>query len=151
MRIREFRGKDPVNGKWRLGDYIHYTGGDIGIREREGEGERTIVSDGKVIPETVGQFTGAIDCEINKIYEYDFVVFVEGGKIPKIVLRSRNSPEFRLYSCALEGFNVGYSYELKFYDSREAYKVVGNIFDNPELIQNEVYERLMEMIKNDDT
>lgn len=146
MRIREFRGKDTTN-EWRYGG-IYGTVQPYIIHDLGGWGTEAFT---QVDSKTVGQFTGAVDCEGKNIYEYDFVVFVEGGKIPKIVLRSRNHPEFRLYSCALEGFNVGYSYELKFYDSREAFKVVGNIFDNPELIQNEVYERLMEMIKNDDT
>ena len=45
---------------------------------------------------------------------------------------------------------MGLSYTLDYEQSREAFKVVGNIFDNPELIPKEVYGRLMEMIKNDD-
>ena len=135
----KFKGKD-VNGKWRFG-------GIYGLIAPH------IIHDWQfteVDPKTVSQFTGAIDCESKDIYEYDFVIFIGGGETPKIVIHDGWHPEFRLQSCNKEGFLIGLSYTLDYEQSREAFKVVGNIFDNPELIPKEVYGRLMEMIKNDD-
>ena len=79
----------------------------------------------KVIPETVGQYTGLTDKNGKKIFEGDIIQFCTGMKLHYIV-------EF-----GLGGFMVSR------YDIRDAIinvyncpcEVIGNIHDNPELLK----------------
>lgn len=96
---------------------------------------------------TIGQFTGAVDCDGIGIYEYDFVIFVGGRKIPKIVIRDKHRSEFRLLSCNEEGFCAGFPYSLDYVMSLNNFKIIVNIFDNPELIPKEIYKCIMDKIK----
>ena len=127
MREILFRGKRTDNYEWIEGslcttipsDEDFYT---ISYFDFEG-----YYIEEKVIPETVGQYTGLTDKNGKKIFEGDIIQFCTGMKLHYIV-------EF-----GLGGFMVSR------YDIRDAIinvyncpcEVIGNIHDNPELLKED--------------
>ena len=125
MREILFRGKRTDNYEWIEGslcttipsDEDFYT---ISYFDFEG-----YYIEEKVIPETVGQYTGLTDKNGKRIFEGDVIQFCTGMKLHYIV-------EF-----GLGGFMVSR------YDIRDAIinvyncpcEVIGNIHDNPELLK----------------
>ena len=91
-----------------------------------------------VDPETLCQFTGLCDKNGNKIWENDICDRKE--KYPEVV-KMTNGDWTLDYSYAL-GRDYGNSYcNLGFYvNERKCVEVIGNIFDNPELLQEESNE-----------
>ena len=81
----------------------------------------------QVIPETVSQFTGLYDKNGVRIFENDIVNY--NGSCHKVVFESRNG------TCYF-GIVVGENETWGFGNSTPAYMmaVVGNIYDNPELL-----------------
>lgn len=130
MREILFRGKREDNGRWIKGDYQHFLcENDIYVYiGRWGEEMRSVK------PETVGQFTGLIDNNGEKIFEGDIIrAKIEEGNhegftwpdMPvgfqqgSFCLNDRNGYVF----CVLGAFAASVTFE-----------VIGNIHDNPELL-----------------
>ena len=131
-----FRGKRVSNGNWIEGYFVllaineglkHaiYTGTDEG---------RFILFE--VIPDTVGQFTGLCDKNGNKIFEGDILeVSYDDG--------TAYTTEVRAYGSTLcvdiegEDYNftaIDFAVDI-WKDNCCEYKVIGNVFDNPELLE----------------
>lgn len=130
-----FRGKRVDNGEWVYGDLIKnliYDGREKEIRigdiyfEHNGDIHGTAVR--KVIPDTVGQFTGLCDKNGNKIFEGDFVKVTTGLEEYKSTYHSTiHRVTYDVCNC---GVAVFYPFDNS--DMIEA-EVIGNIYDNPEL------------------
>lgn len=136
-----FRGKRSDNGEWISGrNIIKFADGSVYMME-QGEQVRFINhetgnvycmfsnSDSpifiKIIPETVGQFTGMIDKHGNNIFEGDIV---------------RNEKDIRIQKNYEVRYLEKYS---KFvlcnrrvrFSFLAGHEVIGNVFDNPELLE----------------
>ena len=127
MREILFRGKRLDNSEWVVGDFLH----DAYISEPK---EFVVIwnlsehTRGAVDPATVGQFTGLTDKNGKKIFEGDIV------KAPDVI----HCDEIRIKGNV---FVVRFGNGL-FYLNRKGgnallnktYEVIGNIHDNPELL-----------------
>lgn len=123
-----FRGKIRAKNKWVFGDFLH-----LPI-------ENAILSDkGYAIiePETVGQFTGLIDKNGKKIFEgdiinYEYETFNKQKILVKYVIQY-NADEARFRA---ELTNDGIMYDLlAFRETQKRAEVIGNIYDNEELLK----------------
>ena len=133
MREILFRGKRTDNGEWVVGDsLVHsmYKKGDVCIGVIEG---LAIYS---VIPETVGQYTGLTDKNGTKIFEGD-IVKTHSGLLGKIKFGTFFDYEFE---CDVQGyFWIGKydeeDYRLALSDFWGGHEVIGNVFDNKDLLE----------------
>lgn len=155
MREVLFRGKRVDNGEWVIGYYFHY----------ETCHEHFIITDmsydtpdmEQVIPETVGQYTGLTDKNGKKIFEGDIVkskhtAFTDSDKKPKYsydlekqeseygypkIIYYRNYV-VQLYDARyrIKNKNITHYINYNFIYNHEV-EVVGNIHDNPELLEDE--------------
>lgn len=141
-----FRGKRVDNGEWIEGSFVKYTDYD---------GDKVYLiyaSNGNpndIIPETVGQYTGLIDKNGKKIFEGDIL---QGYQYPYLseghfnyyaeVIYFENCPAFGLYTFKnpnldiVNGISSGNTDFMESWES-EDWEIIGNIHDNPELLENE--------------
>lgn len=131
MREILFRGKQDSNGKWVYGDYhtdscyIYDCKDSIAY---------------KVIAETVGQFTGLCDKNGKKIFEGDIVIYNDNenadseGEFSIVVWYDDDVIGFALehHSPSCEVY-----YECEWVQSCCYYEIIGNVFDNPELLKGD--------------
>ena len=125
MREIKFRG---FNGeKWRYGDLIHDSCNGHELIFIDDNVERTRHS---VDKDTVGQFTGLLDAEGREIYEGD-VIEVKRGCYVKDGFRT----DFIFHSVVFWHKN-GFMHKGPgiFSDSFDNVKVIGNVHDNPGLL-----------------
>ena len=135
MREILFKAKRVDNGEWVEGYYLrdqyHIGGKDIIFYRKDSD--RFTVYTNIIDIETLCQFTGLYDKNGNKIWENDICDRKE--KNPEVV-KMTNGDWTLDYSYAI-GRDYGNSYcNLGFYvNERKCVEVIGNIFDNPELLQ----------------
>lgn len=132
-----FRGKRKDNGEWVYGDLIKnliYDGREKEIRigdiyfEHNGDIHGTAVR--KVIPDTIGQFTGLCNDNGNKIFEDDIVVFDEAEDLDmERAVVVFDDGKFKLKYC-----NYGYMDDLDGVTAKRQI-IIGNIHDNPEMCE----------------
>lgn len=128
-----FRGKRVDNGRWVYGFYGHKPNGNE-VEEHfiiEWELNRasdliyTYFVDTPVIPETVGQYTGHDDKNGKKIFGGDVLVY--------------NGDKFLIFwDKERAGFYLNYWQYDEQYDFSEFWptsEIIGNIHDNPELME----------------
>ena len=125
MREYLFRGKMIANGKWSEGNLLVTKQGCCITPDAT-----VLGSYGAVEPETVGQYTGLTDKNGTKIFEGDIVKY--GDTVHNVVFEQRNETAyFGLVYSTLETLSFGYYQDLK------QIEVIGNIYDNPELLGDE--------------
>ncbi len=129
MREILFRGKRIDNSEWVEG-YLY------GIWEQRyilWGMTNNVPNMVEVDPETICQYTGLIDKNGKKIWENDICDRKE--EYPEIV--KYHNGDWTLDYSYLKDKKIGYSYcNLGFYVfERKQVEVIGNIFDNPELLE----------------
>ena len=144
MREILFKAKRIDNGKWVEGYYAErngktFIGIDISIYGDIFEVFCTpVIRWFEVDPKTLCQFTGLYDKNGNKIWKNNICDRKE--KYPEVV-KMTNGDWTLDYSYAI-GRDYGDGYcNLGFYvNERKCVEVIGNIFDNPELLQEKSNE-----------
>lgn len=119
MREIKFRGRDIETGEWRIGDICHHDGVVSYVGQHPADGSMVIYD---LRPETVGQFTGLLDKNGKEIYEGD-VIKTKHDEICKVFYEERTS-QFTTDSYflwAITGHHGG--------------EIIGNICENPELLE----------------
>lgn len=123
MREILFRGKRVDNGTWAYGDLLHCD------YEMEIDSESLGENGGYIIPETVGQYTGLKDKSGTKIFEGDIVEILLSGKHGIGIVEYGKSG---ISAYVAMSHSVYSNYVLNKSDN---FIVLGNIYDNPELME----------------
>ena len=145
MREILFKAKRLDNGEWVEGDLIHSFDGENRFAISNAAGLYEIV------PYTICQYTGLTDKNGNKIWENDIVKFDDVGEEGYEYKEGFDfvniaSVEFSFGRWQLSNFVSTNSSVLEdmngccnedFYNIWTYAEVIGNIFDNPELLEDE--------------
>lgn len=139
MREILFRGKRIDNGELVEGGIVHQTDfyGDSVDRYFIIDGTDTddnIGSAYRVLPDTVGQFTGLTDKNGKKIFEGDIIK----GKFSNYAIWADEAERAFVYGKSYKGGykNLMSDYLLKS-SCPNGIEIIGNIHDNPELLEVE--------------
>ena len=120
MRIIKFRGKDIETGEWVYGD-LHVLCDRPHIHTEQTAypyaGKRSFVD-----PETIGQFTGLTDKNGKEIYEGDII---------------RHKDMVKPYHVIYDEYQFSPNDGFRSLSYPKHWEVIGNIHDNPELIEKE--------------
>ena len=132
MRDILFRGRIEDNGMWVYGYYAYLrdaTGGNHLIFEPAHNPDESNTTH-FVDPETVGQYTGFDDMDSKPIFEGDIVKgFGDGDNLYSVVFLDGSF-------CFCPSFNPDCYIAMDMALNDEMCCVVGNIYDNPELLIN---------------
>lgn len=131
-----FRGKRLDNGEWVEGLTLQW----VGDADPQHEKRLFLTPNGysfplEVDPETVCQYTGLTDKNGRKIFEGDIVLFTDNIKIKGTTSHTSKVE----WNTEIGGFVfhaecIGYYNVNPSQIERYEIEVIGNIFDNPELI-----------------
>jgi uncharacterized phage protein (TIGR01671 family) len=127
MREILFRGK-TINNEWCEGAYYHQTEfygdkcDDHYIITSCDELEDNVMLVDRVIPETIGQYTGLNDKNGKRIFEGDIFAHPNNKKYKYVVSWIDDVASFSWFN----GDGMGF-------DNKEI-EIIGNIHDNPELL-----------------
>ena len=126
MREILFRGKVKNTNEWQYGDLRHWTKKSVGIHHQE------LHTTLRVIPETVGQYTGLTDKNGKRIFEGDIIDTPD--RLIKVVWFERNAQfDLNFIKHAHDKKIINFK-GIEMRDLKE-YEVIGNIHDNPELLK----------------
>jgi uncharacterized phage protein (TIGR01671 family) len=124
MREILFRGKSIETGKWVYGDLTHLNNGEIAINNI------------LVNKKTVGQYTGLKDRGGGMIFEGDIIAMLPGTKKQEVFLIK--------WSESWHGWGAkGKHDKIQIFTKDKvlsAVEIIGNIHDNPELLDREIGE-----------
>lgn len=140
MTMREilFRGKREDNGEWVYGDLIHGKGEQKGHLFIWYETDTfPFVKEAEIDPETVGQYTGIPDKKGTKIFDGDIVehffkslIPSDGTRVDRCVVKWDCEECFFFMTSSRNGKD-------KTISAKSVYEVIGNIHDNPELLEGD--------------
>lgn len=141
MREILFKAKRIDNGEWVEGDLFHTYGNRVFIVKMSPNNMH------EVSPDTICQYTGLTDKNGNKIWENDVLEFEDTGEegyeyIEGFDFVNRARVEFEEARWSLTDFaseNSAVVEEMynhaEFMEFWQYCKVIGNCFDNPELLE----------------
>ena len=133
-----FRGKRIDNGEWVIGNciddgvtgqvFIHTVGNSVNESDKVGEEGCLQFVAFEVAPATICQCTGLKDKNGKLIWENDVVSYCDCTKEDYVIAWEQNKAcfEYQEYSCSMMNFDELSGCEVE---------VIGNIFDNPELLE----------------
>ena len=131
MREILFRGKSLDSGEWVEGNYSIMLSGRVAIQPIG----RIVAYE--VLPETVGQFTGLLDKNDNKIFEGDIVRRFNGRGQEVMRYAVKWNTDCCMFALACEDTYLGeYDSDFTVFYGEE-FEIVGNVHDNPELLKEE--------------
>lgn len=118
-----FRAKRIDNGEWIVGDLSHHKTGKVFVKPLSG----SAISTCEVDKDTICQCTGLKDKNGKMIWENDIVQYCDCTVENYVIAWESDKAcfEYQQYGCSIMNFD-----EL----SEVEVEVIGNIFDNPELI-----------------
>ena len=123
-----FRGKYAPSGAWIMGDLRQYPSGAKAIKAND------MLHIMEVDPDSIGQFTGLTDKRGKKIFDGDIVVLT----LPAAKMHWRAVCKFHSGAFGLVWHHMGVERWQAFAGICNAeYEVIGNIYDNPELMEGE--------------
>lgn len=134
MREILFRGKNEKTGKWAFGVPLRCSRRTYIVKDivwdydTDGYEHLTAVGEIQVDPDTVGQFTGLLDKNGNKIFEGDILHGLYGDML--------------VCFGEIIGYGMGFMWKPVIEDGKwesitgfvDEYEVIGNKWDNPELL-----------------
>lgn len=125
MRQIKFRGKSIETGQWVYGSLLQMQSGSSILVE---DIDAKLYDEYKVIPDTVGQFTGLYDKDGREIYEGDILSsgYMDAGNIEVRFVRGVFA---FLWNGDLDNECPTTA------PTHEWAEVIGNIHDNPELLK----------------
>lgn len=123
-RTIKFRGKRIDNGEWVYGDLLQPT--EICDIYEIANCESIDGTRYEVIPDTTGQYTSLKDKNGKEIYEGDILKSIQWNDI---YLVKYIGTAFYLCRKVNNGFN-----KITTWNNTEKSEVIGNIYDNPELL-----------------
>ena len=129
MREILFRGKLINGGQWTFGNLIEHFNGNCAISTKTD----IIGTFGRVIPETVGEYTGLTDKNGKQIFEGDIVNCKTkyGEDIGRIVFYEG---KFQVFWDSELNYHQN-AHFTRYYDINSKTTIIGNIHDNPELLE----------------
>ena len=136
MREILFRGKSLIDNEWVIGAGVYKSEGYIWIITDDAtKAENRGTGSDAIIPETVGQFTGLTDKNGKKIFEGDVVkreFTLWHGETKKTRETQIGVVVYSNRDC---GFQVEKKCNLRKPWGGDTIEVIGNIHDNPELLE----------------
>lgn len=130
MREILFRGKREDNGEWIEGCFLDKN--NIGIFYDDTEESDCSVHIFPVVSKTVGQYTGLTDKNGKKIFEGDIIDTPD--RLVKVVWFTGNS-QFDLHFIRYKDDVTTTNFKGIYMRDLKEYEVIGNIHDNPELLE----------------
>lgn len=140
MREIKFRGKAKHNNNWYFG-YLNYS---------QSRKEYYILEDFASFPapifeNTIGECTGLIDKNGNEIYEGDILKYTFDN--PGSVVATENGLKVRIDKVFWSEWRSSFALGSKgcnndlftYVRNGNRVEVIGNIYDNPELLKGEIY------------
>lgn len=133
MREILFRGKRTDNGKWVEGEMLHDMQDRPHLYWKTPKELPIVFSNHAIVdPATLGQFTGLTDKNGKKIFEGDIVRDEQSFLFGKVVYSTPQDGFDGLAGFMVDDVDDGLQNYNGFWHNVE---VVGNIHDNPELVQ----------------
>lgn len=136
-----FRGKTEISERWVVGDLLQWSDGEMSICENRNHFEKDRYG---VIPETVGQYTGLMDKNGKRIFEGDVVKITdENVCFDTMAVIEFGNPNglynwgWQLKPLENKPFAIEILHWVDMEDSGAFIEVIGNIHDNPELLEAE--------------
>ena len=124
----KFRGKRTDNKEWVCGDLVTGLNNEYYIRHVVEYGKSKCAEITMVDKETVGQFTGFTDSENNEIFGGNLINSYQNDFMPTEVYWDDDLGQWA---------TTNYHSTLSLCDSMQKdIKVLGNTYDNPELLTN---------------
>jgi uncharacterized phage protein (TIGR01671 family) len=130
MREILFRGREITHGTWHCGCLENYFNSDGSYTIWEEKYHHGMHVD----PKTIGQYTGLVDARGKRIFEGDIIRCTTCGFYGAVVWNSHGYfyiKEPSINNAERDCTPVGYMLE------REDFKIIGNIYDNPDLLKGE--------------